>query len=94
MDPRSLYIYNLNTTAHLHRTLVGLSCMEAAYFKFCTDIPCSMDKKIINFVFSRNFIWKKKCHLFVAHHCKFRNQFSLAGVPFSWYDHIIAYPSH
>ena len=64
------------------------------YFKFCTDIPWSLDRKIINFVFSRNFILKKKFHLFVDHDNKFGNHFSVAGMLSSCYDHIRACPSH
>ena len=53
-----------------------------------------MDKKIINFVFSANFIFKNKFNLSVAHHCKFWNPFSVVGMSFSCDDHIMAYPSH
>ena len=79
---------------HSSLALPYSSCVEATYFKFSIDIPCSMDKKIINFVFSMNLILKKKFHLFVAHPCKFGNHFSVAGVPFSCDDRIMAYPSH
>ena len=81
-------------SVHSSLALAYSSCIEATYFKICTNIPCSMDKKIINFVFSRNFILKKKSHLSVAHHCKFVNHFSVAGMFFSCDDHIMAYPSH
>ena len=57
-------------------------------------IPCPMEKKKINSVFNRNFILKKKFHLFVAHHCQIGNHFSVADMPCSCDDHIVAYPSH
>ena len=65
---------------HSSLALPYSSCIEAAYFKFSTDIPCSMEKKRTNFVFCRNFILKKKFHLFVAHHLKIGNHFSVAGM--------------
>ena len=91
----SIFIYTAKKeSVHSSLALPYSKCIEAAYFKFCTDIPCSMDKNIINFVYSRNFILKKKFHLFVAHHCNFGNHFSVAGMPFSCDNHIMSYPSH
>ena len=81
-------------SVHISLALSYSSCIQATYFKFCADIPCSMDNKIINFVFRRNFILKKKFHLFAAHHSTFGNHFSVAGMPFSYDDHIMAYPPH
>ena len=39
-----------------------------------------MDKKINDFVFNRNFILKKKLHLFVDHHNEIGNHFSVVGM--------------
>ena len=51
-------------------------------------IPCCMDKN------SGNLILKKKFYLFVAHHYKIGNHFSVAGMPSFSNNHIMAYSSH
>ena len=63
------YIYSAKKeSVHSSLVLPYSRCIEATFFKFCTDIPCSMDKMIINFVLNGHFILKNKFHLFVTHH--------------------------
>ena len=63
------FIYSAKKeSVHSSLVLPYSRCIEATFFKFCTDIPCSMDKTIINFVLNGHFILKNKFHLFVTHH--------------------------
>ena len=89
----SKYTQQKKESVHSSLALPYSSCIEATHFKICTDVPCSMDKKSTNFVCSRNFIVKKKFHLFVAHYYWIGNYFSISAMPSSCNDHILAYLS-